>query len=114
MIVKKTVSKKKRVLIIICIIVLLITLFPLRFAADDGGTVGYYAIVYTIRNNNAIGCRDGYQKRFVGIQIEIFNIRVFDNTRVVIDRRCEHCAISFDTKIPPIIRVVFFRLRASL
>ena len=72
---------RKRHFVIIGIIILLILLVPIPGHFDDGGTVAYYAIIYTVHNYRSLWEEDGYHGVIVGIRVRVFGVTVFDNTR---------------------------------
>ena len=83
---KGTMRIRKWLCIIISIVLLLILLVPIPSFADDGGTVRYDAMIYTVTIFHSMREEDGYDGFLVGTRIRIFNRVVFDNTRF---ERCE-------------------------
>lgn len=68
---------KKRIRIIIIIALCLILLFPITLRYNDGGTVRYQAILYSITDYHSFRGVDGYD---TGIEIKILGITVYENT----------------------------------
>jgi len=68
---------KKWIISIIVIIVAFIFLFPTTLRYEDGGTVRYKAILYSVTNYHSMKDPDGFD---TGIEIEIFGIPVYKNT----------------------------------
>ena len=62
---------------IIIIIIALILLFPTPLRYNDGGTVKYQAVLYSITDYNALKGVDGYD---TGIEIKILGITIYENT----------------------------------
>lgn len=77
----------KKKIIIVIIIVLVAMLFPVVYHLNDGGTVEYKAILYTISDVKSIAddkkWEQGYSYYNEGIVIEIFGFVVYDNTKLV-------------------------------
>jgi len=73
---------RKWLCVIIGIILFAILLFPMQIhALDDGGTVSYGAMIYTVTIVRSLWEEDGYDGLLVGTQIRVFNRIIFDNTR---------------------------------
>ena len=73
--------RRKRLFAIIGIIILLILLVPVPLYVDDGGTVVYQAITYSVSNHRTLWEEDGYYGVLIGTKIRVFSIIVFDNTQ---------------------------------
>ncbi len=81
-------TKKKRILIIgICVAIALVLLVPIPIRYDDGGTVKYQAILYSVTNYRK---PDSYYDPESGtsyydfeewVKIEILGIEVYDGHR---------------------------------
>ena len=68
---------KKRIAVIALVVIFLFLLIPFPRHMDDGGTVVYEAILYSVTNYHRIKEPDGYD---TGIEVEIFGITVYENT----------------------------------
>ena len=77
----ESVMCRKRLFAIIGIIILLILLVPVPLYFDDGGTVVYQAITYSVYNYRALWEEDGYYGVLIGTKVRVFSIIVFDNTQ---------------------------------
>jgi len=81
--------KKKRIIIIAAIILALILIFPIPLFYKDGGSVEFRSIVnlYSITRLHelrpvGVGTEEGYN---VGLEIRLFGLKVYRNTRVSVD-----------------------------
>jgi len=81
--------KKKRIIIVTAIILALILLFPIPLWYKDGGSIEFRSIVnlYSITRLHewrpvGEGKEGGYN---VGIEIRLFGLKVYRNTRVSVD-----------------------------
>ena len=75
-------TRKRKLILVVVIIALLILLVPISMGQfDDGGTVVYSAVLYTVHNRRTLWEEDGYDGVIVGIQVRILGRMVFDNTR---------------------------------
>ncbi len=72
---------KKKTFFIICIVLLIILIFPIPLRLNDGGTVQYKAILYSVYNVRQMEFETDSDKIYYkeGIIIEIFGIEVFNN-----------------------------------
>ena len=68
---------KKMIIIIAVIAIILILTIPKKYYADDGGTVRYEAILYSVTDYHSFNMSGGYN---TGIEIEILGITVYENT----------------------------------
>ena len=65
---------KNKVIKIAIVLILLFLLIPIPLYVDDGGTVHYKAILYTVTNYHMMNNKDGHD---TGIEIKIFGIIVY-------------------------------------
>ncbi|MCL2672349.1 MAG: hypothetical protein FWF10_10000 [Clostridiales bacterium] len=84
---------KKRIIIIIAAILLLVLCVPVRGELDDGGSIIYRAVIYSVEDCHALWINRegswGYTPEFeegaegymTGLQVSVFGIVVFDNTK---------------------------------
>lgn len=75
-------TKKKKVTIIISIVVLMILailLFPIRRDYDDGGTVAYDAILYSVTKRHSLAYEDGKGGYMDGTEIRILSFEVYND-----------------------------------
>jgi len=67
---------------LIAIVLFLILCIPVPRYYKDGGTVEYCAIIYSVTNRHSSHINDdGEYGYIVGLEIKIFGIEIFDNTR---------------------------------
>lgn len=72
---------KKRILIAVLIIVLLaILLVPSKQYADDGGSVSFSALTYSVTKHHSILDEHEYM---VGYTVNVLGIEIFNNTHAV-------------------------------
>ena len=69
---------KKKVLIGLCVLAALVLLCPQVGQLDDGGTVVYDAILYSVHDVHSLGSGPN-ETMAEGIRVEIFGFTVFDN-----------------------------------
>lgn len=72
---------KKKFLIGAIIVIVLIMLIPRKEYLEDGGSVEYKAVLYSVTDVKEIGgdgIEDEYQE---GIRVKILGIKVFDNVK---------------------------------
>lgn len=72
---------KKKLLCVILVLIVLLCLIPHKRFLEDGGSVEYKAILYSVTDVREIGgdgINDEYQE---GIRVKILGIKVFDNVR---------------------------------
>ena len=67
----------KIIILIIALAALLLTPIPMRY--KDGGTVRYQAVLYSVTDYHAMV---GVDKFLIGVEVKIFDIPLFNNTRV--------------------------------
>lgn len=81
---------KKKVIIILLVIILLILLFPIRNQLKDGGTVEWKSLTYSISNVHSLytlGNDNEYEMGYrEGIIIKIFNMTVYNNTKLKLEK----------------------------
>ena len=77
----------KKLIIVVCVLILVVLLFPIRLQMNDGGTVEYKAILYSVYDVHRIKPADGpnedgtIETEYIdGIIVEIFGKEVFNNT----------------------------------
>lgn len=70
--------KKRIILLVIIIAILLILLFPITFHLNDGGSIEFKALLYTVTKYHKLNenTQNGYLE---GIGIEILGIEVYNN-----------------------------------
>jgi len=68
---------KKAIGIVIGIIAALVLLIPVPLYADDGGTVRYQAVLYSVTNYHSMRADDLF---LTGIEIKILGMTVYNNT----------------------------------
>ena len=71
--------KKRIIVIMIAVLAALALLFPIPLYADDGGTVKYQAVLYSVTNYHNIRA-PGEVK--TGIEIIILGLKVYSNTTI--------------------------------
>ena len=74
--------RKKRRILVIIIVLLVVTLIPIKTTLQDGGTVKYNAIVYSITKYNQLNTVDASGNTISGrkdTQIRIFPFNFIDN-----------------------------------
>ncbi len=71
--------KKKNIIIIAIIMVLAILLFPMPNRLNDGGTVEYEALLYTITDYHKIALEGSKTEYLEGIKIEILGFEIFNS-----------------------------------
>lgn len=70
---------KKRIILIVIIVMFLILLIPIPFHLNDGGSIEYRALLYTITKYHKLA-PEGSNKEYVdGIGVKILDIEVYDN-----------------------------------
>ncbi len=79
-------KSKKKIALIVVIVLAIIMLFPIPLHLNDGGSVEYKALLYTItdvkRLNPAIEEDNGNGKLYLeGITIEILGMEVYNNVK---------------------------------
>lgn len=69
--------KKKKIFIILGTILFLIFVFPIRLVYQDGGTVKYKALVYSVTKHHkiAFGYKEGYK---TGLTIQILGHTIYE------------------------------------
>lgn len=80
-------KKKRRFLIIIAVVLGFILLFPIRLHLKDGGSRVYRSLIgiYEITNWRQRGyIEEGYETLKTGITVELFGMKVFDNSKTEI------------------------------
>ena len=78
--------KNKKVIILVgVIIVLIILLFPIPMRLNDGGSIEYRAILYTVTKYHRLALMETESGYIEGIGIEIFGKEIFNN----MDKRAE-------------------------
>ena len=75
---KGTTSKWKRPFVIIGVIILLTLFVPIPGGYNDGGSVSYDALIYSVQSRHAYWEEDGYHGFLVGTEIRILGRLVFD------------------------------------
>jgi len=85
--------KKKLFIIIPAVVVFLILCFPMPYGIDDGGSVEYRAILYSVKKCHSMWTNskeyDGYlpdveegaDGYITGLEIRILGIEVYNNTK---------------------------------
>lgn len=68
---------KKKILVVGIIVIFVILIIPRKWDIDDGGSVNYSAILYSVTNYHAINGEGGF---YTGIEVKILGETVFDNT----------------------------------
>lgn len=70
---------KKRIILIVIIVMFLILLIPIPFHLNDGGSIEYRALLYTITKYHKLA-PEGSNKEYIdGIGVKILDIEVYDN-----------------------------------
>lgn len=81
---------KKKVIILMIIVVLMILLVPIPFKLKDGGTVEWKSLTYSISNVHSLytlGNDNEYEMGYrEGIIIKIFNMTVYNNTKLKLEK----------------------------
>lgn len=70
---------KKRIILIVIIVMFLILLIPIPFHLNDGGSIEYRALLYTITKYHKLA-PEGSNKEYIdGIGVKILDIEVYNN-----------------------------------
>ncbi len=68
---------KKRIILVVIVVAILLLLIPIPFYLNDGGSVEFRALLYTVTNyNKLMSLEDEYEE---GIKIEILGKEVYNN-----------------------------------
>ena len=68
---------KKRIILVVIVVAILLLLIPIPFYLNDGGSIEFRALLYTVTNyNKLMSLEDGYKE---GIKIEILGKEVYNN-----------------------------------
>lgn len=72
---------KKKLLLVILLLIVLCGLIPQKQFLEDGGSVEYKAVLYSVTDVKEIG-GDGIDDKYQeGIRVKILGIKVFDNVK---------------------------------
>ena len=71
---------KKKIIIVVIVIALLVLLFPIRLQLNDGGSVEYKALLYSITKVHRLNTESttGYEE---GIEIKTLGMKIYDNVK---------------------------------
>ncbi len=73
--------KKKKILIaVIAVILLFLLLIPAPIRYEDGGSVGYKALLYEVIKLHELGGNDDANPYIGGIEVKILGITVYRST----------------------------------
>lgn len=71
--------KKKNILIIAIIVLLIILLFPISKKLNDGGTVEYKALLYSVTKYHKLAPENSEKEYIDGIEIKILGKEIYNN-----------------------------------
>ena len=72
-------SKKAKYIIIAVVVILVVCLIPRKITYDDGGTVRYKAVLYSVTDYNM--SEELYTDGFTGRVVKILGFVVYDTTK---------------------------------
>lgn len=76
-------KKKKIIRNIVIAVILVIFLFPIPCTMNDGGSVEYNALLYSVTNYHRITLQDDVEGFTEGFRVEILGIKIFEKTEFV-------------------------------
>ena len=76
-------KKKKIIRNIVIAVILVIFLFPIPCTMNDGGSVAYNALLYSVTNYHRITLQDDVEGFTEGFRVDILGIPVYEKTEFV-------------------------------
>lgn len=71
--------KRKKICIFATVLLAIILLFPLEFEVDDGGTKGYFAVLYSVMHKHSLDSKEGVDGYSIGTIVRLLFWEIYND-----------------------------------